>query len=103
MRDMVTHGSRLALLALAASLAGAACGHPKSDLARAPDARLSSPRETLFTSVPEPAGPRCRWGGTKTGTGPDLNGNGVLERQEILTITYACEARRARPALAGRR
>jgi hypothetical protein len=102
MRDMVTHGPGLALLALAASLTGAACGHPKSDLAPTPDARLPSARETLFTSVPEPSGPRCRWGGTKTGTGLDLNGNGVLERQEIVTISYACQARSNRPALAGR-
>jgi hypothetical protein len=54
--------------------------------------------------VPEPAGTRCRWGGVKTGTGPDLNGNGVLERQEVTTITYACTERRApRPAFAARR
>jgi hypothetical protein len=44
----------------------------------------------LTTSVPEPAGARCPRGGVKMGTGPDMNGNGVLERLEIVTISYAC-------------
>jgi hypothetical protein len=107
---MVTPGSHLSFVAFACatglSIGAAACGHPTArHHTPTPDARSTVEHLSLYTSVPEPAGVNCRWGGVKTGTGPDLNGNGVLERQEVATITYACTARRTpRPALAaGRR
>jgi hypothetical protein len=110
MRDMVTSAARLSAVAFACAtglaLGAAACGHPTARQgAPTPDARITQAEHvSLYTSVPEPAGTRCRWGGVKTGTGPDLNGNGVLERQEVTTITYACTERRApRPAFAARR
>jgi hypothetical protein len=100
---MVTLGKIGSTIALAAC---AACGHPNAtDRGPAPDALAPiAAAEMLYTSVPEPVGARCPHGGLKTGTGPDLNGNGVLERGEITTVSFTCHTRRRapRPALAAR-
>lgn len=40
--------------------------------------------------VPEAAGPNCANGGQKYTSGPDLNGNGVLDAGEINQTAYVC-------------
>lgn len=93
---MVTLRSGLAFVAVVACLSGmpASCGRPDAaelgSLAPTPAPPPVTEWPTLTTSVPEPEGARCPKGGVKIGTGADMNGNGVLERQEIVTISYAC-------------
>lgn len=38
----------------------------------------------------EPMGPNCNNGGIKIRTGPDLNNNGILENEEISSVSYSC-------------
>jgi len=45
---------------------------------------------TLITNSPEPAGANCPNGGTRFDTGPDTNGDGTLDAEEILSTTYSC-------------
>lgn len=75
----------------------ASCGRPEAadlgSLAPSPEPLPVTEWPTLTTSVPEPEGARCARGGVKIGTGADMNGNGVLERLEIVTISYACNPR----------
>jgi hypothetical protein len=40
--------------------------------------------------TPEPAGVNCAQGGTRVDTGPDTNGNSVLDDPEITETTYTC-------------
>ncbi|HET9623282.1 MAG TPA: hypothetical protein VFP84_18035 [Kofleriaceae bacterium] len=43
--------------------------------------------------VPEPAGAHCPTGGTAVQSGPDRNGNGVLDGDEVVHTDFACEQR----------
>lgn len=45
---------------------------------------------TLVTVTPEPPGANCANGGQRIDTGPDSNGNGVLDASEITQSTYVC-------------
>jgi hypothetical protein len=53
--------------------------------------------------APEPAGPHCAQGGKVVRTGLDLNDNGELEANEVVTTEYACVTAlaRQRPEPAG--
>lgn len=87
---MVTLRVGLAFVAMAVS--PASCGSAGTgELAPTPEPPLATSHLTLTTSVAEPASARCPMGGLKFGTGRDTNGNGVLERQEIVTIFYRCD------------
>jgi len=46
----------------------------------------------LVTSIPEPAGPNCPYGGTKVSVGLDADGNGVLDASEVKATgtSYIC-------------
>ena len=49
------------------------------------------PPTTLTATVQLPAGdPNCFRGGTRTDTGPDNNGNGVLDAGEVETSSFSC-------------
>ena len=45
---------------------------------------------TLVTVTPEPPGANCANGGQRIDTGPDSNGNGVLDASEVTQSTYVC-------------
>lgn len=45
---------------------------------------------TVMRLVAEPAGMHCALAGTAVETGPDLNGNSVLDDDEVTHIDYAC-------------
>ena len=45
---------------------------------------------TLVKNETEPNGSNCSNGGTKLSFGQDLNGNGVLSVDEVLSTTYVC-------------
>lgn len=40
----------------------------------------------------EPAGEHCATGGTAIGSGLDLDGNGMLDAQEVLRVDYVCDS-----------
>jgi len=46
--------------------------------------------DSLAASVPEPAGAHCAFGGTRTSTGLDANGDGTLAATEVTSTTYVC-------------
>ncbi len=46
--------------------------------------------DTIFTAVDEPAGANCSYGGKKLMSGPDANGNGVVEASEATSVAYVC-------------
>jgi len=39
---------------------------------------------------PVPAGPQCPYGGAQFSTGRDLNDDGVLEDDEVRSVSYTC-------------
>jgi len=45
---------------------------------------------TLLVSIAEPVGTNCAYGGTKTTSGLDTNGNGILDSGEVTSTTYIC-------------
>ena len=45
---------------------------------------------TVLSIKPEAAGPNCAGGGQKIDSGPDTNGNGILEPAEIRSTQYVC-------------
>jgi hypothetical protein len=45
---------------------------------------------SLVTMVPETAGANCPNGGYKTSSGTDENGNGILEANEVKSVSYVC-------------
>lgn len=45
---------------------------------------------SLIDMIPEPQGDNCINGGFKISTGIDLNGNGILEENEIQNVDYLC-------------
>jgi photosystem II stability/assembly factor-like uncharacterized protein len=45
---------------------------------------------SLLATVAETAGANCQWGGTKTTSGVDTNGNHVLDVSEVTSTTYVC-------------
>ena len=45
---------------------------------------------SLASLVPEPAGPNCSTGGYKLNTGIDINGNNVLDANEITNSQFVC-------------
>lgn len=45
---------------------------------------------SLAALVPEPAGPNCTTGGYKLNTGIDINGNNVLDANEITNSQFVC-------------
>jgi GH35 family endo-1,4-beta-xylanase len=47
----------------------------------------------------EPPGPNCAQGGTRIDVGNDLNGDGVLESNEITATSYVCNGTPANPCL----
>ena len=49
---------------------------------------------SLIATSPEPAGTSCPFGGTRIDTGPDSNGNGILDAGEILAsaATFICNS-----------
>jgi hypothetical protein len=53
----------------------------------------------LVTSAPEGPSAACPRGGVKIGAGLDTNGNGVLERPEVTSISYECNGASGRPGL----
>ncbi len=38
----------------------------------------------------EPAGNNCKFGGTRTDSGSDTNGNGILDAPEFTGVSYLC-------------
>lgn len=48
------------------------------------------PPPTVVRLVAEPAGPHCALDGTAVQSGPDRNGNGVLDDDEVTHIDYVC-------------
>lgn len=52
--------------------------------------QAASTIETIFTAVDEPAGANCTYGGKKLMSGPDTNGNGVVEASEATSVAYVC-------------
>ena len=47
---------------------------------------------SLILMTPEPPGSHCAFGGEKIQTGIDLNGNGVLDANEVQETAYVCSA-----------
>jgi len=52
--------------------------------------RLVKQHPPLTWLEPEPVGPHCAHGGHAVHTGLDLNGDGVLDGDEVTATTYAC-------------
>lgn len=46
--------------------------------------------KTLVISMKEPAGPNCEYGGKIIKSGPDINGNGILDGHEVEKVEYVC-------------
>ncbi len=46
--------------------------------------------DTLAATSDEPAGANCAFGGIKIEAGPDENGNGVLDPNEVANTTFVC-------------
>ncbi|MFL6625540.1 MAG: WD40/YVTN/BNR-like repeat-containing protein [Vitreoscilla sp.] len=46
--------------------------------------------DSLLSTVAEPSGANCQWGGMKTTSGLDANRNHVLDASEIASTTYVC-------------
>ncbi len=57
------------------------------------DAGVHGPAGTasLTKVTSEPAGANCKYGGARVDTGPDTNGDGVLETTEITATQYVCD------------
>ena len=53
----------------------------------------------LVDTTPEPSGPNCARGGTRVRTGPDLNGDGVLDDDEVQRVVYVCNSAPGSPTL----
>lgn len=51
-----------------------------------------SPINSLVRQQPEGIGANCAVGGTRIDSGPDSNGNGLLDNGEVTATTYACGA-----------
>jgi hypothetical protein len=54
------------------------------------DPPVKPPPVTLVRLVAEPIGAHCALAGTAVQSGPDRNGNGVLDDDEVTHIDYAC-------------
>ena len=48
---------------------------------------------SLLRTGPEPAGERCEYGGVRVESGRDLDGNGMLDNDEVERASFACNAR----------
>jgi photosystem II stability/assembly factor-like uncharacterized protein len=55
----------------------------------------SNGHDTLLVSIAESAGANCAWGGMKTTSGLDANGNHVLDASEVTSTTYVCNGKPA--------
>lgn len=58
-----------------------------------------SGESSLVNVTPEAPGPNCAQGGTRIDVGIDLNGNGVLDPNEITSTSYVCNGTPANPCL----
>lgn len=46
--------------------------------------------DSLLSTVAEPSGTNCQWGGMRTAAGVDANDNHVLDASEVASTTYVC-------------
>ena len=80
---------RAAMLSGAMALSG--CNSDGSNGANgATGATGTAGLNTLVETVPEPDGAHCSNGGTKTTSGLDANGDGILETSEVTNTSYVC-------------
>ena len=45
---------------------------------------------TIVSLLPEPSGSNCLAGGSRIASGPDVNGNGLLDANELASTVYVC-------------
>jgi lectin-like protein len=85
MPSPIPPGRRASLAAFALWAVAAACSTP-------PDAPQPSSPNTLVRLDAEAPGTHCASGGTAIRMGPDSNGNGSLEEDEVSSSQYVCDA-----------